>query len=1599
VYLPLDPGYPRERLDFIVRDARLQVLITQQKFTQRFADLLSAVSIFYIDVDLGSLPHSTQEPPPSAISAETLAYVIYTSGSTGQPKGVMISHGNLANYISWCKANYLLPQGKGSLVHSSISFDLTVTSLLAPLAVGQTSAMVADAAGIESLGNALRHNRDLSFVKLTPSHLRLLREQLPEDHLTGHTNSLIIGGEALHWDDIQHWHGAAPECRMINEYGPTEATVGCSVFSLEGATAAHAGDVPIGQPITNATLYVLDEFLQPVPIMTPGELFIGGLCVARGYLNTFDLTAEKFIPDPFSSIGGARLYRTGDLGRRLTDGNLDFLGRRDSQLKIRGFRIELGEIESILNGHESVARAVVLAKTFQNSDRQLVAYVVPARSTMNTDELRSWLQGKLPDYMVPAVIVPLEKLPLTRNGKIDHAALPDPEASRAAGLPEFVAPRMPEEQILAGVWAKVLKVERVGIDDDYFALGGDSIRSIQTVALSRERGLQFTLHQLFQNPTVRRLAESLRAQQFGSAEFPTTTPFSLISDSDRVLLPADVEDAYPLSRMQAGMLYHRELHPDAAIYHDVMSFHVKAPFRQDLLEQAISRLCSRHPALRTSFDLSHYSVPLQLVHSSVRVPLAVEDLRGLGRDAQEAAINEWVEKDKVRGFDVSQAPLLRFQIHRRSDQTLQFTLCFHHAILDGWSDATLQTELAQSYMFLLYGEEPPFIPPQTRYREFIALEREVLRSPEARDFWLKKLEGVEPIVLPRPNQPVSGPADKRGVFRVDVPIPPALSEQLQKFALSAAVPVKTVLLVAHLAVMQWVSGNSDVLTSVIANGRLETVDGDRVLGLFLNSTPFRMTVGAARWTDLVRDTFVGEREILPFRRYPLSELQKLLKRQRLSEVVFYFTHYHIYNQLQRFAELEVLEDKPYEESSFTLVSMFSVNPFTNRVAAQLCCDRTQVSQSFAELMASWYAQALTSFTADPESCVAPSPALSPEQRHTVLSVWSNNRYGDPHNTTIVRIFEEQVRANSFATALVSDEQALTYDELNRRANQVARWLARQGAATETLIGLCMERSLETCVAMLGIMKSGAAYVPLDPADPAPRLEFLIKDSGVSFVLTTEKLQARLPDSMTKIIPLDRFWKEISAEKDLNPEMNASAENLACLMYTSGSTGMPRAVAVPHRGVVRLVENNWLADLSGAQTFLQNTALSFHVSAWEIWGALLSGARLAISPSSAASLEDLGIVVRRHHVSVLWLTARLFHQVVDHAPHILKLVKTLLVGGDILSPALLIKALSHQEGGALINGYVLTENTTFASCHRIHKTDQLATTIPIGQPIANTRMYVLNEDLELLPPGIIGELFIGGDGLARGYFNRPDLTAEKFIPDPFSAQPGERLFCTGDLVRYAMDGELEFVGRIDDQIKVRGFRVKLGEIESILHEHPDVQEAVVAVRGSGSAQRIVAYVTAPQGRDLQSDDFMQFLQRRLPEFMVPSAVIILDRIPLKTSGKIDDEALLAVEEHHDARPWSPPQTALESELAAMWQKILAAPRVGREDNFFELGGNLLLAGQLVSLITEHYHIPLALRELMQAPTLVGLAEMVETAIWASHAQQCADRDVSKEELIV
>jgi amino acid adenylation domain-containing protein len=683
-----------------------------------------------------------------------------------------------------------------------------------------------------------------------------------------------------------------------------------------------------------------------------------------------------------------------------------------------------------------------------------------------------------------------------------------------------------------------------------------------------------------------------------------------------------------------------------------------------------------------------------------------------------------------------------------------------------------------------------------------------------------------------------------------------------------------------------------------------------------------------------------------------------------------------------------------------MVAMFSVEPFSNRLTAQLCCDRTQVTPEYAELMASWYEQALTSLATETEAGLRTSPALYPAQQQLVLEEWNATHREYPRDKTIARAFKDQVCRTPSATALICGDLTLTYAELNNRANQMARWLKRRGAGPETMVGVCMERSLETYIALLGIVKAGAAYVPLDPSYPAPRLEFLAEDSRTSCVLTSRKLQAILGPSVREVICLDDLWDEIAKEKDLDPEWDGSAGNLAYIMYTSGSTGVPKGVAVPHRGVIRLVKNNYFADLSGVPTILQFAPLSFDASTFEIWGALLNGGRLAIHPSSSASLEDLGKAIRQYDVSTLWLTAPLFHQMVDSSPDVFRPLRTLISGGDVLSPAHVMKAVSYLENGVMVNGYGPTENTTFTTCHAIRKIEDIGATVPIGRPIANTQVYVLNQEMELLPPGIAGELFIGGDGLARGYFNQPGLTAEKFVPHPFSSDRGARLYRTGDTVRQRADGTVEFLGRIDNQVKIRGFRVELGEIKSLLHEHPAVHDVAVAARGTGPSKRAVAYVTLRDGGEAQSGELKEFLRGRAPEFMVPSAIVILSTIPLKSSGKIDDEALSKFEEHDEERPFSPPRPGLETELAGLWRQVLGVSRVGREDNFFDLGGHSLLATQLVSRVRDGYNVELPLRELMFGPTFADFAEAVQTAVWASQAQQnTASENADEEEFIV
>ena len=1136
------------------------------------------------------------------------------------------------------------------------------------------------------------------------------------------------------------------------------------------------------------------------------------------------------------------------------------------------------------------------------SNKRLVAYVVPnTEQSPTAAELRRFLKQKLPEYMVPSAFVQLEALPLTANGKVDRRALRAPDTARPELEDVFVAPSTPEEKILSAIWAKVLSVEQVGINDNFFALGGDSIRSIQVLSQAKEQGLSFSVQQLFQHQTIHELVQELKTQENDTTKLELTQPFSLISQTGKQQLPNGLEDAYPLAILQMGMIYHSEYSQDSAVYHDIFSFHLKTPLDVQLLQVAVQDLVNHHAVLRTSFELSNFSIPLQLVHQQVEVPLQMEDWCHLNHSEQEEALAAWFEAEKKRHFDWTHPPLVRFFVHRRTQETFNLALSFHHAILDGWSVASMMSELFKRYLSLL-DKQVDYVSPQfsIAFRDFVALEQQAIASSETQRYWSEKLNDSTFTKLPRWSSiPTNTNVPEIGVQ--EVTLSPEIFEGLKQLAQSAEVPLKSVLLAAHLRVLNFLSGESDVLTGLAANGRPEQSDGERVLGLFLNTLPFRLQLGGGTWIELVRQVFAAEREMLPHRRYPLAEIQRSLGGESLFETAFNFTHFHVYEQVLGLDNLQLVGGKFFEQTNFTFLAQFSVSPSSSEVGLNLKYDVCELCSEQINRISDYYIKVLAAMANQPQGRYELHSLVSLEERHQLLVEWNQTAVEYPKDKCIHQLFEAQVEQTPNATAVIFGDQHLTYAELNARSNQLAHYLQTLGVRPEVLVGLCVERSLEMVVGMLGILKAGGAYVPLDPEYPQERLSFMLEDTQISVLLTQEKLVNKLPNHKACVIYLDTNWDLINQETQQNPTTNIKADNLAYVMYTSGSTGQPKGVSIVHRGVVRLVKQTDYVSFSDQEVFLQVAPISFDAATFEIWGCLLNGGRLVIFPSNTPSINELGQVIEQYKVTTLWLTAGLFHLMVDEKIDALKPLRQLLAGGDILSVPHIHKFLQTVGNCQLINGYGPTENTTFTCCYQIPTSISPDVSVPIGRPIANTQAYILDENLQPVPVGVAGELHIGGAGLARGYLNRPELTQEKFIPNPFSDEPHSRLYKTGDLARYLADGNIEYLGRIDNQVKIRGFRIELGEIETVLSQHGDVQvSCVIAREDTPGDKRLVAYVVAHQDCTPTISKLRQFLKAKLPEYMVPNAIVILESLPLTPNGKVDRRALPAPDLQSDQK---------------------------------------------------------------------------------------------------
>ncbi len=1569
-YVPIDVEYPRERVSFMLADAHVGILLTKEALLPTLPS--HQAQTLCLDSDWITISRHSDENVSTDVKPENLAYVIYTSGSTGQPKGVMVCHRNVVHLFAAIYPGLNFEEREVWTVVHSFAFDFSVWEIWGALLHGGELVIVPlwTTRTPEAFYELLK-SRQVTVLSQTPSAFNQWAG--PNAEITRSDEDLairllVLGGEALP-PEIAH-ELFKREHPVWNFYGPTEATVWALTHRLDPSREVpHA----IGTPIPNMESHILDRHGMPVPVGVPGELYLGGDGLGRGYLNRPELTAEKFVPHASSNEAGTRLYRTGDLARYLPDGRIEYLGRIDEQVKVRGYRVEPGEIEAAICEHEAVREAVVVARHDSVSHR-LIAYLVaePGR-TLATEQLREGLREKLPEYMVPAAFVMLEELPLSPNGKLDRRALPAYNFERT-GEHAFTVAETAEELALVNAWTRVLGVEQISVHDNFFDLGGDSIRCIQVRAETHKQGYDFSVQQLFQHQTISKLGKHLTPFE-GGATGVQTQPFSLISEADRVRLPETAEDAYPLARLQHGMLFHSELSPDTSVYHDILSFHLRTPFAEDTLRESLHVLVSRHPVLRTAFDLVNYEEPLQLVLRSVDVSLSVVDLSELAPEQQEQRLADWVKTEKQNPFEWTRPPYVRFAVFIRSGVDFQFVLSYHHAILDGWSLVSLLTELFTIYSTRLSGGEVVQPPLRALYRDFIALERDAIESPESRNYWDEKLAGAVATRWPE-RDPLSHAAGD--MLSYETQFSPEFVDKLREFARSAVVSLKHVLLAAHLRVLSLLSGRSEVLTGLVSNGRPEKADGERVLGLFLNVVPLSLSLAGGTWIDLVQSAQKAEEEMFPFRRYPLAELQHRHDNGSLLEITFNFSHFHAAEALRGFDNLEILGAEAYGRTNFPVGISFTLNPNSSQLLLRLESNEEKADEESLQAAVSYFSRIFAAMIEQPLARYETFSPLPENELRQLQVEWNDTKADYPRTLCLHEMFEAQVERTPEATAVTFENEQFTYRELDERANQLARHLRALGVRPEVTVGILMERSMEMAVALLAVLKAGGAYVPLDPDYPSARLSFMIDDSRTAVVLTQEHVAARLETVLSDfdgdVVAVDTSWSSIAKQSRERLDHGASSENLVYVIYTSGSTGQPKGAMLNHRGIVNCVL--WMQEtyqLDASDSFLLKTSLNFDPSVWEFFWPLSLGARVVIARSGeqADTAYLLDLIAKHQITSAYFVPSMLRLFLDDPRASTATSLKRVISGGEKL-PVETIALFFDTLRAELHHSYGPTE-TSIAATEWTCDREQPRRVVTIGRPLANTEIHVLDPHVQPVPAGVAGALYIGGDCLGRGYLHRADLTAEKFVPHPFSDEPGARLYQTGDLVRYLRNGEVEFLGRVDQQVKIRGYRIEPGEIEAALRRHPLVSDCLVLVRGETTDEKqLIAYVVAPE-RSLDVSELRRHLKEHVPAYMIPSAFVLMDQLPLMPNGKIDRRALPDPETTEPETAYAAPRTAIEEIIAGLWQELLKVERVGIDADFFELGGHSLLATQLVSRVREVFQVEIPLRRIFEYPTVESLAE--------------------------
>jgi len=1561
-YVPLDPAYPPERLAFMLEDSQVGVLLTQARLVESIPKHQGC--IVCLDTDWEIIERQSKENPECSFTPENLAYVIYTSGSTGKPKGVLVAHSGVSNLAtSLIQISDVQPNSR-VLQFCSLSFDGSVTELVMALLSGATMVMGTRDSLLPgpSLIQLLR-DFEIATVALLPSVLAVL----PANELPA-LRTVIAAGEACSRELVAKWSAGR---RFFNGYGPTECTVCTTMVECTDSKEAP----PIGRPLPNTQVYILDAQQQLVPIGVPGELYIGGVGVTRGYLNRPELTAERFIPHPFSNDSASRLYKTGDLARYLPDGNIEYLGRIDHQVKIRGFRIELGEIEAVLRQNPAVEDAVVIGQEYDLHDNRLVAYVVPSQEqVLSTSELRRYLKQKLPDHMVPSAFVPLEALPLTPNDKVDRRALPAPEFQPELQQ-SLVAPRTPIEEMLTSIWADVLRIELMGVHHNFFELGGHSLLATQVISRVRDTlAVELPLRSLFEAPTIAELASRVELELKNGQ-----------SQEAEPLVPIPRLESIPLSFAQARLWFLDQLQPNSAFYNMPLALRLSGQLNIAAIESSINEIIQRHEALRTNFTTQE-GQPVQIIASTLNLKLRVVDLLYLPESSREIEAQRLAFEEANRPFNLEREPLIRGTALQLGETEYILAIAMHHIISDGWSLGVFVRELTELYQAFCTGSPPvlPLLPVQ--YADFAVWQRQWLSGEVLKTqlhYWTEQLKNAPNLIQLPTDRPRKAIQTFQGGY-YSAALDKDLSAELTALSKRSGVTLFMTLVAAFGTLLYRLSGEDDIVVGTPVAGRnRREIEG--LIGFFVNTLVLRTNLGG----DPSFEELLGSVRKVALQAYTHQDLpfEQLVQTLQPTRDLSYTPLFQV---------MFVLDDArvPSVKLPELTVSSYSVEIGTAKFDLTLSMENTAdglagVWEYNADLfdkatiarMAGHFQTLLEAIVANPQQKVSSLPLLTERERHQLLVDWNNTTKEYPSDKCIHQLFEQQVQLTPDAEAVLFEDKQLTYRELNQRANCLAHHLRTLGVGPEVLVGICVERSLEMVVGLLGILKAGGAYVPLDSAYPPERLAFMLEDSQVGVLLTQARLVESIPKHQGCIVCLDTDWEIIELQSEANLISEVKLDNLAYVIYTSGSTGKPKGVAIEHRNTVALLD--WARQVFNPEEVagvLASTSICFDLSVFELFVPLSCGGKVILAENAL-------------HLPTLWAApyVTLINTVPSAIAELLRIdgipssVRTVNLAGEPLRNKLVQQVYEHNTVQKVFNLYGPSEDTTYSTYTLVKKGGNAPP--PIGRPIANTQVYILDAQQQLVPIGVPGELYIGGAGLARGYLNRPELTADRFILNPFSNDSGSRLYKTGDLARYLPDGNIEFLGRIDHQVKIRGFRIELGEIEAVLRQNRAVEDTVVISQQYDlHDKRLVAYVVPSQEQVLSTSELRRDLKQKLPDHMVPSAFVPLEALPLTPNGKVDRRALpmpdgiRSVEE-----TFAPPLTLFEEVLANIWSEVLRLDSVGIHDNFFELGGHSLLAVRLLAQIEKTFGKNLPLATLFQSPTIQQLGNILRQKGWSAPYQ--------------